>query len=120
MFANCSLHPAAPSMPCAVPPWGGGYPNVLDCGIDAATWDDYSARIHALAAKVGADVSLVRHVVDMARLNRLEGWTNGSAPSPDESPRTFLIMLVMPWANIAVCRCSPGLSAASPRASTRR
>ena len=39
----------------------------------------------------------------MTRLNRLEGWTNGSAPSPDESPRTFLIMLVMPWANIAVC-----------------
>ena len=60
-------------------PMGGGIRiHVLDCGIDAATWDDYSARIHALAAKVGADVSLVRHVVDMARLNRLEGWTNGS------------------------------------------
>lgn len=78
MSANCLSHPAAPSMPCAIL-WGGGIRiHVLDCGIDAATWDDYSARIRALAAKVGADVSLVRHVVDMARLNRLEGWTNGS------------------------------------------
>ena len=52
--------------------------HILDCGIDDATWNRYAVDLSAFASRVGVEVLLARHTVDMELFANCPSWTNGS------------------------------------------
>ena len=53
--------------------------HVLDCGIDEPSWTNYAALIERVAAKANAEVSLMRHRIDMSLFTKFSDWKESKA-----------------------------------------